>query len=102
MAFRLAEVRRIGDGFRVALRLPGMTGREVIPDPIKVMPGPTKVIPDLIRNPDLAEGLRMACQRNRFGPSGGEIRCFCARVFRFWLECDALEMDSGSRCACPE
>jgi len=30
MAFRLTEVRRIGDGFRVALRLPGMTGRDVM------------------------------------------------------------------------
>jgi len=65
----LAGVQRIGNGFRVALRLPGMTGREVIP-------GPTKVIPDLIRNPDLAEGLRMAVSETVSGQVTGRYDVF--------------------------
>jgi len=35
-ALFLAEVRRIGNGFRVALRLPGMTDGEVLPAATKV------------------------------------------------------------------
>jgi len=72
-----------------------------MPDATKVIPDPAKVIPDLIRDLDLAEGLMDASAK----PLQVIVRQYDVvwePRLRFWLKCKALEMDSGSRCACPE
>jgi len=74
------------------------------------MPGPTKVIPGL-KNCYAGHrpGIQTSLNALRYGigetPSG-QITRLCGVVWdlmrRFWLNCNALGMDSGSRCACPE
>ena len=90
------------------------------------MPGPINVIPDAINvmadashnkrhpGPDnchagLRPGIQTSLNALRYGIGEtllGPITRLRGVVWelmrRFWLKRDALEMDSGSRCACPE
>jgi len=60
---------------RAALARNDRNGRHAA-DPIKFIPGPTKVIPDLIRNPDLAEGVRVSVSETVSGQVTGRYDVF--------------------------
>jgi len=92
---------------------------KVLPGLIKVLLDATKIMADASHNkrhpgPDnchagLRPGIQTSLSALRYGISetpSGQITRLRGAVWdlmrRFWLKRDALEMDSGSCCACPE
>jgi len=52
----------------------------------EVIPEPTKVIPDLSRDPDLAEGVMMERQGNRFRLNNKAVWCHLGQAVPFSAE----------------